>query len=52
LTALGFRHRRRHDWRRTFISLAIGEDGARKDVLERCPTRPSAVAKRRRSTST
>ena len=32
LDALGYRHRRTHDARRTFISLALG-DGARKDIL-------------------
>jgi integrase len=35
LAQLGYRHRRGHDWRRTMISLAVGEDGARKEVLER-----------------
>jgi integrase len=33
LKLLGLRHRRQHDLRRTFVSLAIS-DGARKDVLE------------------
>src|SRR5579883_1793932 len=33
LKQLGIRHRRGHDLRRTFISLAR-EDGARKDILE------------------
>jgi integrase len=32
LERLGLRHRRMHDARRTFVSLALG-DGARKDVL-------------------
>jgi integrase len=39
LVALGLRHRRSHDLRRTMISLAI-EDGARKDLLERCTHNP------------
>jgi integrase len=39
LKALGLRHRRGHDLRRTMISLAI-EDGARKDLLERCTHNP------------
>ena len=39
LPALGFRHRRGHDLRRTLISLAIG-DGARKDLLNLCTHGP------------
>jgi len=35
LERLGLRHRRGHDLRRTFISLAL-EDGARRDLLKRC----------------
>jgi hypothetical protein len=35
LQALGFRHRRAHDLRRTMISLSR-DDGARKDILELC----------------
>ena len=39
LKLLGFRHRRGHDLRRTFITLAR-EDGADKDVLSRATHRP------------
>ncbi|WPB74143.1 hypothetical protein KYC5002_34565 [Archangium violaceum] len=35
LEALGLRHRRGHDLRRTMISLAR-TDGARKDILKLC----------------
>lgn len=35
LELLGLRHRRAHDLRRSFISLAL-EDGARRDLLKRC----------------
>jgi hypothetical protein len=37
--ALGLRHRRGHDLRRTMISLARS-DGARKDLLEVCTHTP------------
>lgn len=40
LVHLGLRHRRPHDLRRTFVSLAR-MDGARMDVLERCTHTPS-----------
>lgn len=40
LVALGFRHRRGHDLRRTMISLAR-TDGARRDLLELCTHNPS-----------
>lgn len=40
LAALGLRHRRGHDLRRTFISVAR-TDGARKDILELCTHTPS-----------
>ncbi len=39
LKALGLRHRRGHDLRRTMISLAR-TDGARKDILELCTHTP------------
>jgi integrase len=39
LKALGFRHRRTHDLRRTMISLARS-DGARKDILRRGTHKP------------
>lgn len=39
LAALGLRHRRGHDLRRTLISLARA-DGARKDLLELCTHTP------------
>lgn len=39
LAALGLRHRRGHDLRRTFISLARS-DGARSDVLRRATHKP------------
>ena len=39
LPALGFRHRRGHDLRRTMISIAR-TDGARKDLLELCTHNP------------
>lgn len=39
LKALGFRHRRGHDLRRTFTSLARG-DGALKDVIRRVTHKP------------
>ena len=39
LPALGLRHRRGHDLRRTMISLAR-TDGARKDILELCTHNP------------
>jgi hypothetical protein len=45
LAALGWRHRRGHDLRRTLISLAR-TDGARKDILELCthtPRKGSAI---------
>ncbi len=43
LEALGLRHRRGHDLRRTMISLAVG-DGARKDLLELCTHTPGRRA--------
>ena len=39
LEALGLRHRRIHDLRRTMISRAV-EDGARKDLLKLCTHGP------------
>ncbi len=39
MEALGLRHRRGHDLRRTMISLAH-TDGARKDILELCTHTP------------
>ena len=39
LAALGLRHRRGHDLRRTMITLARS-DGARKDILELCTHNP------------
>ena len=39
LVTLGFHHRRGHDLRRTFISLA-GSDGARADILRRVTHKP------------
>jgi hypothetical protein len=39
MEALGLRHRRGHDLRRTMISLAR-TDGARKDILELCTHTP------------
>jgi hypothetical protein len=45
LDALGLRHRRGHDLRRTMISLATN-DGARRDLLALCthtPTRRAAI---------
>jgi integrase len=39
LQTLGFRHRRGHDLRRTFISLARS-DGARSDILRRATHKP------------
>ena len=43
LEVLGWRHRRFHDLRRTFISLAR-TDGAVKDILERCTHTPGSRA--------
>jgi integrase len=40
LAALGLRHRRGHDLRRTLVSLAR-TDGARADLLERCTHNPT-----------
>ena len=34
LTRLGFRKRRQHDCRRAFTSLARGDGGARKEIID------------------